>query len=64
LVTALVLGLCAVLRTWQHPYSAGWLLFSGAWQTVLFIALGWGIALTSDERMHFLEKIKNTLRHE
>ena len=64
LVVALVLGLCAALHTWQHPYSATWLLFSGAWQTALFIVLGWWIALTSDERAHFLEKAKNALNHE
>ena len=64
LVVALVLGLCATLHTWQHPYSAAWLLFSGAWQTVLFIALGWWIVLNSDERAHFLEKAKNALGHE
>jgi hypothetical protein len=30
----------------------------------LFIVLGWWIALTSDERAHFLEKAKNALNHE
>jgi O-antigen/teichoic acid export membrane protein len=64
LVVVLVLGLCAALRTWQHPYSVGWLLLSGAWQAALFIVLGWWIALTADERAHFQEKLSATLRRE
>ncbi len=64
LVVALVLSVCAALRTWQHPYSAGWLLFSGLWQAALFIVLGWWLALTADERAHFMEKIEATLGSE
>jgi O-antigen/teichoic acid export membrane protein len=58
LVLGVVLGLCVALRTWQHAYSAQWLLFSALWQSALFIGLGWIIALTPEEREHFLQRLR------
>ena len=63
LVVAAVLAACVALRTWQHPYSAHWLLFSAAWQAALFLLLSWRFALTGDEREHFLLRVRIFLGH-
>lgn len=62
LVLSAVLAACVALRTWQHPYSAQWLLFSASWQAALFLILAWRFALTADERDHFLQRVGSLLR--
>jgi O-antigen/teichoic acid export membrane protein len=62
LVVSAVLATCVALRTWQHPYSAHWLLFSAVWQASLFVLLAWRFALTRDERDHFLLRVGSLLR--
>jgi O-antigen/teichoic acid export membrane protein len=62
IVVAAVLIACAALHTWQHEYSTRWLLFSVAWQTVFYAALGWRFALTGEERVHFAEKVRAMLK--
>jgi O-antigen/teichoic acid export membrane protein len=62
LVLLAVLLVCVALRTWQHPYSAQWLLFSAAWQAALFLMLAWRFALTLDEREHFVQRAGWLLR--
>jgi hypothetical protein len=57
-----VLGVCAALRTWQHPYSAGWLLLSAGWQAALYIILAWRFALTANEREHFALRARTIFR--
>jgi O-antigen/teichoic acid export membrane protein len=58
LAAAIVLGLCAMLRPWQHAYSAGWLLLSVAWQAALFIIMAWKLAMTADERTQFAKRVR------
>jgi O-antigen/teichoic acid export membrane protein len=62
LVAAVVLGVCAALRTWQHGYSVYWLLFSAGWQAALYLMLAWRFALTADEREHFALRVRTLLR--
>jgi O-antigen/teichoic acid export membrane protein len=59
LSAAIVLGLCATLRPWQHAYSAGWLLLSVGWQAILFIIMAWRIAMTADERKQFAKRVRD-----
>jgi O-antigen/teichoic acid export membrane protein len=61
LVAAIVLGVCAALRTWQHSYSAGLLLLSVGWQAVLYLGLAWRLALTAGEREQFASRWRNAL---
>jgi O-antigen/teichoic acid export membrane protein len=62
LAAAVVLGICGLLRPWQHAYSAGWLMFSIAWQSALYLALAWKLALTADERAQFTARVLGVLR--
>jgi O-antigen/teichoic acid export membrane protein len=62
LVAAIVLGVCGALRPWQHGYSVAWLLLSGGWQAILYVALAWRIALTAGEREQFTDWIRNAVR--
>jgi O-antigen/teichoic acid export membrane protein len=62
LVSMVVLGVCAALRTWQQAYSAGGLLFSAGWQAALYLILAWRFALTADEREHFVLRARAMFR--
>jgi O-antigen/teichoic acid export membrane protein len=57
-----VLGVCGVLRPWQHSYSAWWLLFSIGWQVTLFLTLSWMIALTTAEREQLILRVRGILQ--
>jgi hypothetical protein len=39
-----------------------WLLLSGGWQAILYVALAWRIALTAGEREQFTDWIRNAVR--
>ncbi len=62
LVAAIVLGVCAALRPWQHGYSVGWLLLSVGWQATLYLGLAWRFALTTEERQQFVYRARGVLR--
>jgi O-antigen/teichoic acid export membrane protein len=64
LAAAIVLGVCGILRPWQHAYSIWWLMFSVAWQAILFLALAWSLALTADEREQLMTRARSTLRQQ
>jgi hypothetical protein len=61
LVAAVVLGICAVLRPWQHDYSIEWLILSVSWQSTLFLALAWRLGLTSEERTQLAGHVRQVL---
>jgi len=57
IVASIVLAVCGALHPWQHHYSFAWLLFSSGWQAILYAALAWRIALTTNERREFASRI-------